>query len=187
MIKINGSCLCLCISKVSYGCAFCVYLWTWKNTSALVSRWNVMKWDWKCVNFNINGLAFVWSTLLVLLTPHIRALIKITLIYKCCVVPRWWIWLWHFYISREWTGANVKTIPEEEREIEREICVDVFRILWNDPFKIITIIVIHIHTHTHTLQIGYRQLKPKRCLCDFGELPKLIRATNDICYIFEMP
>lgn len=74
-----------------------------------------------------------------------------------------------------------------ERDRQREICVDVFRILWNDPFKIITIIVIHIHTHTHTLQIGYRQLKPKRCLCDFGELPKLIRATNDICYIFEMP
>lgn len=32
-------------------------------------------------------------------------------------------------------------------------------------------------SYSHTFKIGLRQLKPKRCLCDFGELPKLIRAT----------
>ena len=33
--------------------------------------------------------------------------------------------------------------------------------------------------HIHTFEIG-AQLKPKRCLCDFGELPELIRVVQRI-------
>lgn len=34
-----------------------------------------------------------------------------------------------------------------------------------------------LFAYIHTFEIG-AQLKPKRCLCDFGELPKLIRVAQ---------
>lgn len=68
-------------------------------------------------------------------------------------------------------GVNGGAGSGGDVENKRYAYIHVLRILWNFAIQNY---YDYCYSYMNTFEIG-AQLKPKRCLCDFGELPKLIR------------
>lgn len=64
--------------------------------------------------------------------------------------------------------ANVKVEVEKDMYVFSE---------FHDMIHSKLLRLLLLFTYIHTSEIG-AQLKPKRCLCDFSELPKLIRVAQ---------
>lgn len=141
-----------------------LYMETWKNTHLAPEN---LRWKYVSITILmgycsvINSFTYVIQSLTVA-----RALslclyfIKITLIYIWCREGDVYDCGIFTYRGEKWRAKVKKT---------KDMWEWVFRILWNDPFRNY---YDYCYSHIRTREIG-AQLKPKRCLCDFCELPKI--------------